>query len=110
MIIKTPTYLALAAACLTMTTTLPAARGQTVGGTYIVTNGPQTNPDDVSPYWSPRQNVIESRRYDSLLGTNRRFREARMQKECGPIGDPQLRSQCVASFGQAEPPAGALWR
>jgi hypothetical protein len=26
-----------------------------------------------------------------------------MRKECGPIGDPQLHAQCIASFGQNEP-------
>ena len=28
---------------------------------------------------------------------------ARIRKECGPIGDPQLHAQCMASFGQNEP-------
>ena len=27
----------------------------------------------------------------------------RMRKECGPISDPQLRDQCLASFQQFEP-------
>ena len=46
---------------------------------------------------------MESAQYDRLLQTNGAFRAARMRKECGPIGDPQLHAQCVASFGQNEP-------
>jgi hypothetical protein len=36
-----------------------------------VTNGPQTNPGDMTPSWSARRNVIESQHYDRLLETNR---------------------------------------
>ena len=82
----------------------PSAGG---GGTEVVTNGPQANPGDVSPSWSARQNVAESQRYDRLLETNPAFRQARMRKECGPINDPGLHQQCVASFGQNEPYAGS---
>ena len=38
-----------------------------------------------------------------LLQTNMGFRQARMRKECGPISDPQLHQQCMASFDQFEP-------
>jgi hypothetical protein len=69
----------------------------------VVTNGPQTNPGDVSPNWSARQNVIESERYDRLLETNAAFRRAREAKECGPVTDPQLHANCLATFGQDEP-------
>jgi hypothetical protein len=72
--------------------------------TEVVTNGPQGSPP---PNWSARQNVIESQRYDRLLETNRGFREARMRKECGPITDPDLRQQCLASFHQDEPYMGS---
>jgi hypothetical protein len=75
-------------------------------GTEVVTNGPQTNPGDMTPSWSARRNVIESQHYDRLLETNRGFRQARMRKECGPITDPELRNSCVASFNQAEPYVG----
>jgi hypothetical protein len=67
-----------------------------------VTNGPQASRGDFGD-WSARRNVIESARYDRLLQTNIGFRHARMRKECGPIGDRQLRSQCFASFQQYEP-------
>jgi hypothetical protein len=72
-----------------------------------VTNGPQVDQGDVSPSWSARQNVIESQRYDRLLQTSRGFREARMRKECGPITDPQLHANCLASFNQDEPYVGS---
>jgi hypothetical protein len=76
-------------------------------GTEVVTNGPQTNPGDMTPSWSARQNVIQSQHYDRLLETNRGFRQARMRKECGPITDPKLRQECLASFHQDEPYTGS---
>jgi hypothetical protein len=97
------TSLAFAAACLTAVGSMPAAQAQE----QVVTNGPQVSPGDNSPSWSARRNVIESQRYDRLLQTNRAFREARMQKECGPINDPQLHASCVASFGQDESMVGS---
>jgi hypothetical protein len=99
MIIKT-TCLAFAAACLMTVSALPAAHAQKAMDPQLVTNGPQTDPGDVSPSWSARQNVIDSERYDRLLQTSRGFREARMRKECGPITDPQLHADCLASFSE----------
>jgi hypothetical protein len=105
MIMKTATSFALAAACLLSVSTLPAHAQY--AGTTVVTNGPQTDPGDVSPSWSARQNVIESQRYERLLQTNPGFRQARMQKECRPITDPQLHADCLASFNQGEPNVGS---
>lgn len=68
----------------------------------LVTNGPQASRGDFGD-WSARENVIESAHYDRLLQTNMAFRQFRERKECGPIGDPQLRDQCLASFQQYEP-------
>ena len=99
MIIKT-TCLAFAAACLMTVSAMPAAHAQIAGGTQVITNRPQTDPGDVSSPWSARQNVIESQRYERLLQTSPGFRQARMQKECGPITDPQLHADCLASFDQ----------
>jgi hypothetical protein len=108
MLLKTATSLAFATACLTAVATLPAhAQMAAPGGTEVVTNGPQTNPGDMTPSWSARRNVIESQHYDRLLETNRGFRQARMRKECGPITDPELRQQCLASFHQDEPYTGS---
>ena len=106
MIIKT-TSLAFAGACLMTAAALPSAHAQMASGTELVTNGPQTDPGDVSSSWSARQNVIDSQRYDRLLKTSPGFREARMRKECGPITDPQLHADCLASFNQDEPYAGS---
>jgi len=69
-------------------------------GTQLITNGPQTNPGDVSPSWSAQRNVAESENYDRLLKGNPTFRQARMHKECGPITDPQLHRQCLDSFAR----------
>ncbi|HMD64705.1 MAG TPA: hypothetical protein VKF83_12145 [Stellaceae bacterium] len=111
MLLKTATGLAFATACFTAVATLPA-HAQMAGtpgapGTEVVTNGPQTSPGDVSPSWSAGRNVTESQHYDRLLESNRGFRQARMRKECGPITDPQLREQCLASFHQDEPFMGS---
>ncbi len=52
---------------------------------------------------TPAQNVKKSAQYDHLVRTSSNFRRARMKKECGPIGDPQLRSSCMTSFSAYEP-------
>src|ERR1700747_1488375 len=105
MILKAAT-LGLAAACLMAISAAPVVHAQYAGPT-VVTNGPQTDPGDVSPSWSSRQNVIESQRYERLLQTNPGFRQARMLKECGPITDPQLHADCIASFNQGEANVGS---
>jgi Spy/CpxP family protein refolding chaperone len=51
---------------------------------------------------TPAQNVQKSRQYDHLLTTNASFRAYRMRKECGPIKDPALRGDCMASFNTYE--------
>jgi hypothetical protein len=71
-----------------------------MGDTEVVTNGPQGS---APPNGSARQNVIQSEHYDRLLESNRGFRQARMRRECGPITDPQLHQQCLASFAEYEP-------
>jgi hypothetical protein len=52
---------------------------------------------------TPTQNVHRSQHYDHLVSTNGSFRASRMRKECGPIGDPELRASCVGSFNAYEP-------
>jgi hypothetical protein len=106
MTLRSTTSLAFVAVCLTSLGAVPAADAQ-YAGRIPVTNGPQTNPGDFSPSWSARQNMIESRNYDRLLETNPAFRQTRIQKECGPISDPQLHARCVASFNPDEPDAGS---
>ena len=98
MIIKTATCLALAAACLAI---VPAALAQTADQTMVVMPPPRVDPGDVN--WNPQRNLMESHKYDRLLETNPGFRMARVRKECGPITDPQLRADCIASFDQYEP-------
>jgi hypothetical protein len=75
---------------------------QPLAPTQVETNGPQASRGDFGD-WSARRNVIESAHYDRLLQTSPGFRIARMRKECGPINDPQLHDQCMASFDQFEP-------
>jgi len=106
MIMRSRTSLAFVALCLTSLAAAPAADAQ-YAGRIPITNGPQADPGDFSPNWSAQQNVIESRSYDRLLETNPAFRQTRIQKECGPISDPQLHARCVASFNRDEPYAGS---
>ena len=47
---------------------------------------------------TPAQNVRKSAQYDHLVSTSSSFRRARMRKECGPIGDAELRADCLGSF------------
>ena len=101
MISKTVTSLAFAAGCVLAFGTMPAAHAQ-YANPQLVTNGPQPGPGD-SGGWSAQRNVIESAQYDRLLATSQAFRQARMNKECGRVDDPQLHEQCVASFDQFEP-------
>jgi hypothetical protein len=96
---KLMTSLAFSAAFLTAIATMPTARSEmNTGGAEIITNGPQTNPGDSSGSWSARQNVRDSERYEAAVRSNGSFRANRVQKECGPITDPQLHANCVASF------------
>jgi hypothetical protein len=93
--------LAFSAAAMPAIATMPGARAQMgTSGAEVVTNGPQTNPADVSGSWSPRQNVRDSERYEAVVHKNASFRANRINKECGPINDPQLHADCVASFGK----------
>ena len=98
MIIKTATSFAFAAACLA---SISAVSAQPAGETVLVAPPPRVDPGDVN--WNPQRNVIESQKYDRLLETNPAFRMARMRRECGPITDPQLHAECIASFNQYEP-------
>ncbi len=73
------------------------------GGNQLVTNGPQSNGVERSGNWSARQNVIQSHHYTRMLESSAAFRHARMRKECGPITDPQLHQNCMASFNRYAP-------
>jgi hypothetical protein len=98
---KIMTSLALSAAFLTAIATMPAAHAQMgTSGAVVVTNGPQINPGDRSGSWLAQQNVRDSERYDAVVHANRSFRANRINRECGPINDPQLHADCVASFGK----------
>ena len=50
------------------------------------------------PSESSEQNLRESEQYERLLCTNAAFRQKRIAQECGPVTDPQLHQNCVASF------------
>ncbi len=98
---KLMTSLAFFAGFLTAIATVPIARAEmNTSGVEVITNGPQVNPGDRSGSWSAQQNVRDSERYEAVVHANGSFRANRMSKECGPINDPQLHANCVASFGR----------
>jgi hypothetical protein len=101
--IKTLWWAIAAIVSVTTITAAPTAHAQGAGRGVVVTNGPQTDPGAVSPTWSARRNVTDSKNYDRLLESDSAFRQARIRKECGPINDPQLHASCIASFSQDEP-------
>ena len=110
MMSKTVMSLAFAAGCALALGAMPSAHAQYypqqpqpyMGPPQLETNGPQASRGDFGD-WSARRNNIESAQYDRLLQTNVAFRRHRERMECGPIGDGQLRQQCLASFQQYEP-------
>ena len=85
-----------------MTTTpsllLAAAALLALAGSAIAQPLPRNNP-------AAEQNVIQSERYSQVLRSSPGFREKRIQQECGPITDPRLHAECVASFPPGEGPA-----
>ena len=101
-----PTYritagLIFGAACLTAMTAMPVAHAQmNTRGVEVITNGPQPGPGEGPAGPSAAQNVRDSERYESLIRSNPSFRAARERKECGPIDDPRMHADCVASFGK----------
>ena len=107
---------AFAAGCAIAFGTIPSANAQRQMTTQVLTNGPQANPGDYDHQAAARNNA-ESAQYEHLLQANRGFRQARIQKECGPITDAQLRAQCQASFGETSsmmtgssmPPSRQRW-
>jgi hypothetical protein len=100
MIINNAMALAMAAACLAVVATTPAAQAQAQRRPVTVKHAPITSPGDVSDSESARRNVAESDQYERLLRKNPAFRRVRMQKECGGIADPELHQSCLASFDQ----------
>ena len=92
--------IAFAAGCALILGAVPPAKAQMDQNTQVLTNAPQASSGDYGR-WSSSRNNAESAQYERLLQANSGFRQARMQKECGPITDSQLRAQCMASFDDA---------
>ena len=93
--------LAFATGCLTAIAAMPAAHAQmNTGVVEVITNGPQPGPGDGQAGWSATRNVRDSERYESVVRSNPNFRAVRERKECGPIDDPRMHADCVASFGR----------
>jgi len=100
---KTLTSVAFAAGCA-MALAIPAAQAQTVD-TQVQMTAPRLNAGDRAG-WMAGGNNAGSAQYDRLLEMSPEFRQGRMQKECGPITDLQLRLNCFDSFGAADDERG----
>src|SRR6516165_4347356 len=96
MVINTALILAFVVALLATIVTASTVHAQQAR--IVVKHRPIVSQGDVSESWDPRQNVIDSKRYEQMLATSPAFRQERMRIECGPISDPQLRQSCLASF------------
>ncbi|MBI3515674.1 MAG: hypothetical protein HY060_16695 [Proteobacteria bacterium] len=48
---------------------------------------------------NPTVNVRQSQNYSSLVDRDAAFRAQRVRQECDPIESPDLRRQCIDSFG-----------
>jgi len=59
---------------------------------------------------TPQQNVKASQQYQQLLCSNPKFRQTRIDKECGPLQGSQFYDSCVASFNCDKQPSDANWR
>jgi len=96
MIMNTALTLAIGVALLATIVTASTVHAEQAR--IVLKHRPIVSQGDVSESWDPRQNVIDSKRYEQLLATNPAFRRDRMRIECGSITDPQLHQSCLASF------------
>jgi len=107
MIRDTLTRLTLVAGCA-MALAVPAAQAQVIDTQgQLRTPAPRLKAGDHAQGMAS-SDKMESGQYEQLLRNNPAFRQSRMQKECGPITDPQLRASCEDSFSawQDEPSLG----
>ena len=97
MMLKTLAGAIAVAGLLATASVVPTAQAQPGpdnGHAWVLQNGQWV--------WSPRLNVRNSERYEHLVQASPGFRQARMRKECGPITDPKLHENCIASFNGNE--------
>jgi hypothetical protein len=77
---------------------LAAALTMAFAGTALPQAMPTNNPE-------AQANVRQSDQYSAALHSNPAFRKRREAIECGPIADPQLHANCIASFEAYASPA-----
>jgi hypothetical protein len=91
--------LAFMAVCLTAFAVMPAERAEmNANAVGVITNHPQTNPDDA---WSTRAELqnVGGDRYQWLVHSKPNFRAIGERKECGPTNDAPMHAECDASLG-----------
>jgi hypothetical protein len=54
------------------------------------------------------QNQKATQQYNNMVGSNAGFRNSRMHKECDPIEAPDLKQQCMSSFGNSPSSMGTM--
>jgi hypothetical protein len=78
----------------------------TAAGAFAQTPKTPTTTTNRATVDDPAVNQRESRNYDALVGSDSSFRSRRMQTECGSIESPDLKQQCMQSFGAGAATSG----
>jgi hypothetical protein len=103
-----PSYAARMMAAALMLAAAGTVSAQTMAPNTMAPNtmAPNTMAQNTMPQNNPaaEANVKQSEHYSQTVHSNKSFRAKRMQEECGPITDPQLHAQCIASFNGDDAP------
>ncbi len=78
---------------------MPRQVSWALAATLALALGGRVSAQQTPPDPGAAANVRQSQTYEQVLQSNSSFRAKRMQQECGPVADPELHANCVASFG-----------
>ena len=85
---------------------MPRQVSWALAGALVLALSARVSAQQTPPDPGAAANVRQSQTYEQVLQSNPSFRAKRMQQECGPVTDPELHANCVASFGgEGAPPA-----
>ena len=85
---------------------MPRQVSWALAGALVLAFSARVSAQQTPPDPGAAANVRQSQTYEQVLQSNPSFRAKRMQQECGPVADPELHANCVASFGgEGAPPA-----
>ena len=85
---------------------MPRQVSWALAGALVLALSARVSAQQTPPDPGAAASVRQSQTYEQVLQSNPSFRAKRMQQECGPVTDPELHANCVASFGgEGAPPA-----